>query len=194
MNPGGGVGGVGGGSSASTPRRVPSVLSGLVATQAIKAVTNISILHLPPRGGGGGRGGSNDSSRGGGSFRGGSRAGSPTSAQSPTAGATPGSARRRASAMMSPQVQAQHDEREANLIATVAALEDKITGLRDELSTRQASYVRREGRYREDIQQLQSKVDHISASRGSNDASQALTRNAVYDLHAKAGRCSLTPG
>ena len=69
--------------------------------------------------------------------------------------------------------------------ASVSQLEGKVASLRDELSSRQQSYLRREGRLREENEELKTKLESIESTRTTTDASQALERNGVYELHKR---------
>ena len=77
------------------------------------------------------------------------------------------------------------EEHEETLTAAVADLEAKVASLRDELSTRQQSYIRREGALREEIQSLNETIEAATSARSTTDASQALQRNGVYELHKR---------
>ena len=63
------------------------------------------------------------------------------------------------------------EEHEETLTAAVADLEAKVASLRDELSTRQQSYIRREGALREEIQSLNEKIEAATSARSTTDAS-----------------------
>ena len=60
-----------------------------------------------------------------------------------------------------------------------------MAALREELKSRQQSYIRREGRYREQIEELQATAERATQSRAGADGSSALQRNGVYALHQK---------
>jgi hypothetical protein len=57
--------------------------------------------------------------------------------------------------------------------------------LRRYIKSRQQSYIRREGRYKEQIEELQATAERATASRTTSDGSSALQRNGVYALHQK---------
>ena len=67
----------------------------------------------------------------------------------------------------------------------MSQLEGKVASLRDELSSRQQSYLRREGRLREENEELKTKLESITSTRTTTDASQALERNGVYELNKR---------